>query len=159
MLTFQKIWLCSKRYGYNPSYTASQLRLIQDTIRFQLRYYQKVCFQTRVKLGLRSIRSYVYIPKYPATLTYKDMLTFQKYGYVPKEMVMFQATQLLSYAYTIQDMFRFQLRYNQKVRFQSRVKLGLRFKICSFAYVSKYILRVTLLNPFIYLSLSHHILG
>ena len=154
-----KIWLRSKRYGYVPSYTAAQLRLIQDTIRFKLRYNQKVPVQSPVKLGWRfhtqllsrsKIPSYAYIPRY--AYVPKNMVTSKRNGYVSiyaatQLLVTFQATQLLSYAYTIQDMFRFQLRCNQKVRFQSRVKLGLRFKICSYAYVSKYILTRTLLNP------------
>ena len=90
----------------------------------------KVTLKFHTQLRLRSkIPSYAYVPRC---------------AYVPKDKVTFQATQLLSYAYTIQDTFRFQLRYNQKVRFQSRVKLGLRFKICIYAYVSKYILTRTL---------------
>ena len=62
-------------------------------------------------------------------------------------LVTFQATQLLSYAYTIHIHRLGSLRYNKKLRFQSRVKLGLRFKICNYAYHSKYILTRTFLNP------------
>ena len=76
--------------------------------------------------------SYAYVPKYAAT-NYVP-----RYAYAPKDTVTFQATQLLSYASTLQDTFR--LRYNIKkslsipsqatLTFQD-LQLRLRFKIHS----------------------------
>ena len=128
----------SPRYAYipkdinAPSYTATQLRLQICLCSFKLRYNIK-------RYAFNPMSSYAYVPRYAAT-NYVP-----RYAYAPKDTVTFQASQLLSYAYTLQDTFR--LRYNQKVRFQSGVKLRLRSKICSYGYVSKYILTKSLLNP------------
>ena len=62
------------------------------------------------------------------------MLTFKKkYGYVPKNMVTFQATQLLSYAFS-----KIQLGSSYAIikRYAFNPELGLRF-IRSYVYVPK----------------------
>ena len=74
------------------------------------------------------------------------------YDYIPKNIIWLRS-KLRSYSatFTFKDTLRSTFLqvtlYYQKVCFQARVKLRLHSKIRSYAYVSKYILSKTLLNP------------
>ena len=140
MPTFKdtQLRLCSKmlrfspRYAYVPkdvnvpSYTATQLRLQICLRSFKLRYNIK-------RYAFNPMSSYAYVSRYAAT-NYVS-----RYAYAPpKDTVMFQATQLLSYAYTLQDTIR--VCYNiKKYAFNPE---------SSYAYVPRYAATVTFQNTF-----------
>ena len=72
-----KICLRSKTYGYVPSYTYIPSHPYAPSSYAIISINQS--FQSRVKLCLRSKKqSYDNIPRLPATLTFQDILTFQK---------------------------------------------------------------------------------
>ena len=138
MLTFKdtQLRLCSKMLRFSPRYlTFQKMSTFQATQLLSCAYRSAYVPSSYaiISKGTLSIPCQV-------TLTFQDTqlrIRFQD-AYAPKDTVTFQATQLLSYAYTLQDTFR--LRYNIK-KYASNPE-------SSYAYVPRSAATVTFQNTF-----------